>query len=79
MVRNIVPPGGGHFDGAFDMLLAFDLAEIEVLIPKFCLGPIVGGTHRFQGYFERCVSASIRMFGCLTHCNLSIWDSRSVN
>jgi hypothetical protein len=29
--ENIVPPGGGDFDGAFDMLLAFHLAKIKVL------------------------------------------------
>jgi hypothetical protein len=25
-----VPAGGGNFDGAFDMLLTFDLAEIKI-------------------------------------------------
>jgi len=27
-----VAPGGGDFDSAFDMLLTFDLAEIEFLV-----------------------------------------------
>jgi hypothetical protein len=29
-----VPPGGGNFDGAFDMLLTFDLAEIQILLDR---------------------------------------------
>jgi len=47
-----VPAGGGDFDRAIDMLLALDLAKIEVLILIFRLGPIVGGTHRFQRDFS---------------------------
>ena len=42
-------PAGGGFDRAFDMLLTFDLAKIEVLIRKSRFGPIIGGTDRFQG------------------------------
>jgi hypothetical protein len=44
-------PSGGDFDSPFDMLLTFDLPKIEILILKSRLGPIVGGTHRFQGDF----------------------------
>jgi hypothetical protein len=32
--ENVVPPGGGNFDGAFDMLLTFDLAEIQILLDR---------------------------------------------
>jgi hypothetical protein len=46
-----VAAGGGDFDRALNMLLTFDLAKIEVLIPKSRLGPIVGRLHRFQGDF----------------------------
>jgi hypothetical protein len=34
-------PGGGDFDGAFDMLLTLDLAKIEVLFGGFSGGPTV--------------------------------------
>ena len=50
-MQNVVPAGGGDFDRAFDMLLTFSLVKIKDLISKFRLGPIVGGTHRFQGDF----------------------------
>jgi hypothetical protein len=53
--ENIMSHGGGDFHRAFDMLLTLDLAEIEVLIPKFRLGPIVGRTHRLQRKFRKCV------------------------
>ena len=48
MVRILCPPRRRRLLSAFDTLLILDLTEIEVLIPKFSLGPIVGGTHRFQ-------------------------------
>jgi hypothetical protein len=41
-----VPASGGDVDRAFDMLLTFDLAKIEVLISKFRLGPCGGGPKR---------------------------------
>ena len=33
-VRILCPPGGGDFDGTFDMLLTFDLAEIMLLLSE---------------------------------------------
>jgi hypothetical protein len=40
---------GGDFDGAFDMLLTFDLAEIKVLFSGSDVGPAVERAHRLQG------------------------------
>ena len=32
--ENVVPAGSGNFDGAFDMLLTLDLAEIKLLLSE---------------------------------------------
>jgi len=39
--ENVVPARGGDFDGAFDMLLTFNLAEIKVLFGRSSGGPTV--------------------------------------
>jgi hypothetical protein len=36
-----MPPGRSDFDRAFDMLLTFDLAEINVLFGRSDIGPTV--------------------------------------
>jgi hypothetical protein len=38
----LCPAGSGDFDGAFHMLLTFDLAEIEFLFSRSGVGPTVG-------------------------------------
>ena len=42
----------GNFDGAFDMLLTFDLAEIKVLFIGFEIGPTVRRADRIQFDFS---------------------------
>jgi hypothetical protein len=44
--ENIVPAGRRDFDGAFDMLLAFELAKIKILISRSDIGPTVNGANR---------------------------------
>jgi hypothetical protein len=36
-----VSAGRGNFDGAFDMLLTFDLAEIKIRFSRSGVGPTV--------------------------------------
>ena len=43
-----MPTGSSDFDGAFHMLLTFDLAEIKVPFNGFSVGPTIGGAHGLQ-------------------------------
>jgi hypothetical protein len=47
--ENIVPSGGSHFDGAFEILLAFDLPKVKVLFGGSDRGPAVHRADRLQG------------------------------
>ena len=40
-IRTLWPPGGGDFDGAFDMLRTFDLAETKVPFGGSGFGPTI--------------------------------------
>jgi hypothetical protein len=52
-----MPPGGRDFDGAFEMLLPFDLAEIKVLFSGG--GPAAERTHQLQGDISRIVAPRV--------------------